>query len=203
MSKILSFTKIDSLIKHENTDLKTTLKYEYEDNVYEIVVKKYVGLNDVLDIVYGVLSVVFAKDEDGETHYFPGLLDYAKAAYIMEKFTNLKHDMGADRVFALMYGGDIYDRIISAINEAQLQHIDTAIQKAIDYELRVIASFERGQIAHAIEKLDQATSAFTALTEHIQTVDSDKLASIFDNLSKIDETTLVNAVIGVNEGNER
>lgn len=199
MAKLLSFTKFDKILKAEQHDIVTPIKYEIDDEVVEIHVKKYIDFNSMMSFVDGVVGAVFFDSDDGETHYVPAILEYAKTLNYIEYFTNLKTEMGSERVFKLMYNTTIHTDILNNISQSQRQHLEVAIDEAVKYRRDVLISGEKAKLADATNKIDQAAQALEALANQFQGIGDDKIKLAFDKFAEIDTNDLVGAVINIRD----
>ena len=194
----LSFNKLDKIIKSKKCDEKSTIKYEFEQESYEIPVKTYISFSEVLDMVDGVVSNVFPVDKNGETNYVPSVYEYTKALHYIEHFCpTLKIDMGSERVFAMLYGSDIMRTIYKQINPAQYNAIEDAIESSISNKLAMLQSGERAKISDATDKIDKAVQALEALTQQFDGIDPEKMQAAFENLSTIGPQELTEAVANI------
>lgn len=195
--KLISYAKIDKLLKSNSSPLPAPLSYSIGDETIEITVKNHIDFSSIMSFVDGITDTVFFIDDDGETHYIPAILEYAKALHYIEYFTNLKPEMGAERTLNLIYNTPIYRDILSNISQPQYNHLEEAIDSAIEYRRAVLVSGERIKIAEAADKIEQASLALESLTNQFDGVGDEKLNLVFDRLASIDNEGLVEAVTGL------
>lgn len=199
--KKLSISKLDKLIKNQECEPVKTINYEIAgDESIEIPVKTYIKFTDMLAMVDGIVSTVFPTDDTGETRYVPVVYEYAKALHYIEYFCpTLKIEIGADRAFAMLYGSQIMRDIYKAINPAQYNAIEDAIESAIAYKLSILASGERSKIEKVTDQIEAAGQALETLTKQFEGIDQAKMQAAFDNLSVITPKELADAVVDINE----
>lgn len=193
MASKLSLAKLDKIIKSEQYAPVTTIKYEIDGVPVEIAVKKYIDFGDMLGLVNGVVESVFDIDKDGQEHYLPELLDYAMSQHFIEYFTNLKIELGASRVFSLVYGTEIMENIAAEISKKQVSHIAKAVDSAVSHRLAMIISGERAKLVDATKKIEEASNALVVISEQFSGIGDDKLQAAFDNLAKLDGVQFVPA----------
>lgn len=199
----LSLAKIDKIIKHEKINDINTINYKIDEKVYEITVKSYISFSDMLSFVDGVVNTIFPIGDDGFEHYVPALLEYAKALHYIEYCTNLKVELGSDRVYTMLFGSDIMRTIYKQISPTQYNAIEDAIESAIAHKLAVLQVGEQAKIADATDKIDQAARALEAFSKQFEGIDQNKMQAAFDNLAEITPKDLTGAVIDIRDVNAK
>jgi phage baseplate assembly protein W len=198
--KKLSISKLDKLLKAKQNESVKLIKYEIGEESIEIPVKTYIKFTDMLAMVDGIVSTVFPADDSGETRYVPAVYEYAKALHYIEYFCpTLKIDIGADRAFAMLYGSQIMRDIYKAINPAQYNAIEDAIESAIAYKLSVLTTGERSKIEKATAQIEAAGQALEALTEQFSGIGEDKMQAAIENIATFTPEKMANAVVNINE----
>lgn len=201
MNKKLSISKLDKLLKAKQSESVIPINYEIAgDETIELPVKRYIDLSDTLGFVNGVVNSVFPVSDDGTTTYVPEILDYSKAMHYIEYFCpSLKLDLGASRVYSMLFGSQIMRDIYKQISPAQYNSLEDAIDSAIAHKLAMIQSGERAQIADATDKIEQAAQALETLTKQFEGIGDDKMQAAFNNLASMETEDLAKAVVNIRD----
>lgn len=197
--KKLSLKKLDSIIKSTQSPVINTIKYAFGEETYEITVKRYIDFSSTLGFVSGVVDSVFPVADDGTTHYAPEILDYVKALHYIEYFSNLKVELGASRVYAMLYSTEIMRDIYKLISSVQYNSLEDAIDSAIAHKLAILQSGEQAKIAEATDKIDKASQALENLTNQFDGFDQNTMQAAFNNLATIEPKDLAGAVIDIRD----
>lgn len=198
--KKLSFNKLDSIIKSRQEPAVKLINYEIGEESIEIPVKTYIKFTDMLAMVDGIVSTLFPTDDTGETRYVPAVYEYAKALHYIEYFCpTLKTEIGADRAYAMLYGSQIMRDIYKAINPAQYNAIEEAIESAIAYKLSTLAAGERAKIKKATAQIEAAGQAFESLAKQFEGIGEDKMQAAVENIATFTPKEMASAVVDINE----
>ena len=193
--KKFSTTKLDKLIKDQAMDAVAHYSVNGQDT--GIIVKYSLFPIDVIRFVNDVVDDVFFLDDNGRISYFASVRKASIDARFLQYFTNVKTDIGADRISALSYQSPIMCELQRLVSRKQWCDILDAINDAIEYRKREILSAEHEKLMAVTVQLDKAAEAFTKLTELFGSeIGTDQIKRVFDNLSNMDEEKFTRSVIG-------
>lgn len=193
-NKKLSLTRLDKIIKSKQSPATSTIKYEIDGEPYDIEVNRYINLEELRGMVNGIVNGVFFLLDDGTEEYMPELLEYVKALHYISYFTNIKVDLGIDRIFSMLYSTDVMQDIYEAIDVIQYQNIENAIENSISHRLAMIEAGEREKIAAATEQIEKAANAFKTLNDQFSVIGEDKFKLLIDRLSGLDEKAIIKVI---------
>lgn len=160
---------------------------EYEG--ITVQVKKFVNMANVIGMVETVVASCVNK-ETGD--YIPYVMDYALRSEFVERYTNLTLPADTERRYYLLCATDLFDHLVSYVNQDQFASIVRAIRDGIDAALDIRnADIERrvSDILAGFERLSgMAESLFSG-------IDADTINSMVGAITdgKLDERKLVDA----------
>lgn len=193
MAKI-TMAKLDEVIKHFQ-DKGTEVTFQTFGEPVKVSVKATIPAEQMQELVLGVVRTQFGEDEEtGELYYLPELRELALAANVLHYYTNLKDDIGNDRLVELLYNTGIYDKIVEAISFGQYSAIKEAAEERVEWIKAQAAAGHTSEVRRMLEKLDQATEALSAMTSEFSGVDEGTMAAAVERLASIPTEELVKVV---------
>lgn len=96
----ISMKKLDAAMKSVKDVETVTVTIGAGDDSIDVTVKKRIQFADMIDLINTVVDNVVTA-----FGYFPEKLEMALTANVLSYYTNLKDDLGTDRVAALLWGG--------------------------------------------------------------------------------------------------
>lgn len=184
MDKIF-ITKIDKVLK-EYDSVSTV---DWHGN--ELVIKRAIGLDDVVLFISNVVDACFADIDNG---YSPEFKDFAIRYNIISMYTNLKlpDDMG--HRYKILYLTDIIDVVMAKINMHQFNDIMRAIDDKIDAKIYTNNEMFELKINSAIEQIATLSQTIASLFEGVDEEDIKNMVNAISN-GKLDEEKLVDAIV--------
>lgn len=184
----ISMKKLDAAMKSVKDIETVTVTIGAGDDSIDVTVKKRIQFADMIDLINAVVDNVVTA-----FGYFPEKLEMALTANVLSYYTNLKDDLGTDRVAALLWGGQ-YTEIVGCIDALQYEVIRTSVDEKIDYLLeKSIAGTER-QIAKAADQIQATADAFKLIEEELSNIGTDKFKAAVENLGSITPAQLVDVM---------
>lgn len=184
----ISMKKLDAAMKSVKDVETVAVTIGAGDDSIDVTVKKRIQFADMIDLINTVVDNVVTA-----FGYFPEKLEMALTANVLSYYTNLKDDLGTDRVAALLWGGQ-YAEIVGCIDALQYEVIRTSVDEKIDYLLKKsIAGTER-QIAKAADQIQAAADAFKLIEEELSNIGTDKFKAAVENLGSITPAQLIDVM---------
>lgn len=154
---------------------------------YSIEVKNKTGISGIVKIVDTVVESCFDGDE-----YIVGAVDVLTKAFIIDEFTNIDIPDDVNQICAFVYGTDIWNIVRGIIDAVQLDVIERAIRKKIDYVIGMRGDSINNKCIEVITSLSDASEKMNDMFNSFDKDDIEKLMSaVSDN--KIDEVKLMKA----------
>lgn len=200
--KKISINKLDTLLTAEKAKCsETKITYDIDGEDVDILVKRSIPLSEMQAFVENVAENVFMEDEaTGETVYAPALRDIAWGLNFIAYFTNLKVEVGAERVVDMMYATGLFNRIEDAADAIQLRAIEVAINSAIEFRKQTILSGERIKLNYLLEQLDKAMPMLEQNANLLAGMRQEDLTKAVQAIGNMDEGKLAKAVLKEQEG---
>lgn len=189
--KKLSINKMENYIEENYTN-----ECEVEWYGEKIVIKKFVGLSDVVEIVTNVANTCFYSSDSS---YHPEVKDFATKSFILEKYTNINLPSNMDKRYDVIYKSGIYDFVIEYIDTKQLEEIIDAIEEKIIYISDLNTEAVHKQINEAYAGIMNIYNQMANLFDGISSDDIKNMASSIIG-TKLDEGKLVEAYMKNKDG---
>lgn len=165
----------------------------------DVHVKKTISFDEMELFVDVVTDSVFVGG-NGETVYFPTRYRSAFALSFFQFFTDLKIEMGMERLVGLMYATGIYNELVSAASPAQLRAIEDDIRDAIEFRRQTTLSGERIKLNYLMEQMDKMVPALEQNAGLLAGMSQEDLVKAVQAMGNMDEGKLTKAVLAEQEG---
>ena len=109
----ISMKKLDAAMKSIKKDDVVVVSIGAGDSAIDVTVKKRISFSEMVDLIYVVVSNVIS-----ESGYTPEKYGVSLAGNVMAYYTNLKDDLGIDRIATLLWDGT-FDEIAGCIDPCQ------------------------------------------------------------------------------------
>ena len=161
----------------------------------KVEVKTTIPAEQMQELVLGVVRTQFGENEEtGELLYLPELRELALAANVLHYYTNLKDDVGNDRLVEMLYNTGIYSKIVEAISFEQYSAIKEAADARVEWIKAQTVAGHTAEVRKMLEKLDAATEALSAMTSEFANVDEGTMSAAIERLANIPTQDLVKVV---------
>lgn len=198
--KRISINSLDKMLAASTGDNVVTIPVDIgSGEVVDVHVKKTISFDEMELFVDVVADSVFV-DEDGETVYSPTRYRSAFALSFFQFYSDLKIEMGQERLVGLMYGSGIYDELVSAASQAQLRDLKNAIDSAISFRKRTILSGERIKLNYLMEQMDKMMPMLEQNAGLLAGMSQEDLTKAVQAMGNMDEGKLAKAVLKEQEG---
>lgn len=193
MAKI-TMAKLDEVIKHFHNQ-GTDVTFQTFGEPVKVEVKTTIPAEQMQELVLGVVRTQFGENEaTGELLYLPELRELALAANVLHYYTNLKDDIGNDRLVEMLYNTGIYSKIVEAISFEQYSAIKEAADARVEWIKAQAVAGHTAEIRKVLEKLDAATEALSTMTSEFSNVDEGTMSAAIERLANIPTEELVKVV---------
>lgn len=193
MAKI-TMAKLDEVIKHFHNQ-GTDVTFQTFGEPVKVEVKTTIPAEQMQELVLGVVRTQFGENEEtGELLYLPELRELALAANVLHYYTNLKDDVGNDRLVEMLYNTGIYSKIVEAISFEQYSAIKEAADARVEWIKAQTVAGHTAEVRKMLEKLDTATEALNAMTSEFANVDEGTMSAAIERLANIPTKDLVKVV---------
>lgn len=142
-----------------------------------IEVKKNLSLPEAVAFVSNVVQLCFA--ENGE--YMPELKDFGIRLNVIARYTNIELDDSTGNVYDVLYGNDLFETVLSEIDNGQLK----SIVYGIDQRIKLTNDMNAVSFNNNMAKLQEQMMNFI-----------DKFEDLFSGISKEDLEMIAKAVGG-------
>ena len=191
MAKI-TMAKLDEVIKHFHNQ-GTDVTFQTFGEPVKVEVKTTIPAEQMQELVLGVVRTQFGENEEtGELLYLPELRELA--ANVLHYYTNLKDDVGNDRLVEMLYNTGIYSKIVEAISFEQYSAIKEAADARVEWIKAQTVAGHTAEVRKMLEKLDTATEALNAMTSEFANVDEGTMSAAIERLANIPTQDLVKVV---------
>lgn len=164
----------------------------------KVTVRPYISLVEQTQLVRSVVASLFGKEDD----YLPELRPFVEALQVITSFTDFEMSDGeaitdevAEMLGEVLYGSNIYSRILESISPEQLFDIKEAIDRGVKFRCKMIRSTERAKLEQVTHELDRGVQTFKRFCEQFSDVDPKQLFDIFSKVTDMDEDSIVKGVI--------
>ena len=166
--------------------------YQVEDGkTLEVRVKKILSIAEADNFVEAVGNGAMLVDESGVTRFSPTMADYAYYLSIVVFFTNLKPDIGADRIYRMVYSADMMDCIESCINQRQLNDLKRNVHELSEFNMQVGVNYHASKTQALIEKIDTMTTAISTMAHSVGQVPPEKLKAAIEEMADLNEGKII------------
>lgn len=169
------------------------------DETVNVHVKNTISFDEMELFVDIVADSVFVE-EDGETVYSPTRYRSAFALSFLQFFSDLKIEIGLERLVKLMYATGIYDELVSAANQSQLRAIEDDIFSAIEFRKQTVLSGERIKLNYLLEQMDKMMPMLEQNAGLLAGMSQEDLTKAIQAMGNMDEGKLAKAVLKEQEG---
>lgn len=164
------------------------------DETVNVHVKHAISFDEMELFVDIVADSVFVE-EDGETVYSPTRYRSAFALSFFQFFTDMKIEMGLDRLVGLMYSSGIYNELVSVASQNQIRAIEDDIFNAIEFRKQTILSGERIKLNYLMEQMDKMMPMLEQNAGLLAGMSQEDLTKAVQAMSNMDEGKLAKAVL--------
>lgn len=188
----VSIRALDKVLKSfKPDDAVRIVRYEVENTVVEIEVRRYISLQEANDFVDVVVSGAFQSDSDGAESYSFIMRQYAWNLAILTYFTNIKPDIGADRLYTIIYDTNIMSRITECIVSKQLEDLNSAVESGVKYMSSIAASTQSYKTSELMRKVDYLLSAISITSNAMKDISDEKIHTAINKLADMDEDSVI------------
>lgn len=198
--KRISINNLDKMLNATTGDNVVTVPVDIGGGeVIDVHVKTTISFDEMESFVDVVADAVFVE-EGGETVYFPTRYRSAFALSFLGFFTDLKIEIGMERLVNLMYATGIYDELVSAASQAQLRAIEDDIYNAIEFRKQTILSGERIKLNYLMEQMDKMMPMLEQNAGLLAGMSQEDLTKAVQAMGNMDEGKLAKAALKEQEG---
>lgn len=198
--KRISINNLDKMLDAATGDNVVTIPVDIgSGEVVDVHVKKTISFDEMELFVDVVADSVFVETDE-DTVYSPTRYRSAFALSFFQFFTDLKIEMGLERLVGLMYATGIYDELVSAANQAQLRAIEDDIYNAIEFRKQTILSGERIKLNYLLEQMDKMMPMLEQNAGLLAGMSQEDLTKAVQAMGNMDEGKLAKAVLKEQEG---
>lgn len=198
--KRISINNLDKMLNAAVGDNVVTVPIDIgEGETVDVHIKRTISFDEMELFVDVVADSVFVE-EGGETVYSPTRYRSAFALSFFQFFTDLKIEMGLERLVGLMYATGIYDDLVSAASQAQLRAIEDDIYNAIEFRKQTILSGERIKLNYLMEQMDKMMPMLEQNAGLLAGMSQEDLTKAVQAMGNMDEGKLAKAVLKEQEG---
>ena len=192
MAKI-TMAKLDEVIKHFHNQ-GTDVTFQTFGEPVKVEVKTTIPAEQMQELVLGVVRTQLRDEEPVSCSIVPELRELALAANVLHYYTNLKDDIGNDRLVEMLYNTGIYSKIVEAISFEQYSAIKEASDARVEWIKAQTVAGHTAEVRKMLEKLDAATEALSTMTSEFSNVDEGTMSAAIERLANIPTEELVKVV---------
>lgn len=198
--KRVSINNLDKMLNASTGDNVVTVPIDIGDGeTVDVHVKKTISFDEMESFVDVVADAVFVE-ENGETAYSPTRYRSAFALSFLGFFSDIKIEIGLERLVKLMYATGIYDELVSAANQSQLRAIEDDIFSAIEFRKQTVLSGERIKLNYLLEQMDKMMPMLEQNARLLAGMGQEDLTKAVQAMGNMDEGKLAKAVLKEQEG---
>lgn len=189
MSNKMKIISADDIEKYINDRYQHTAVAEW--NGLEIVVKRHLSLAEATKFVDACVNACFDSDT---AVYAPEMKDTAIGSSIVAFYTNIDLPESVEKQYELIYHSEILDSIKPYIDQNQLNSIICAVDKKVEYLVRVNTEMVNRQIR---DLQSAAENIQNQLSDMFNDINIDDVKNVIGSLSEkgLDEEKLVKAYL--------
>lgn len=195
MSKV-SMRSLDRVLNRYGkvSDTKT-IQFGIEDDVVEIEVRTMLSLSEARDLVDLVVGAAFTEDESGTMIYSDLMQQYAWNLAVLTYFTNIKPDLGAERLYTIIYKTDLLGKVLDCISARQTSDLLSAITREVRHIANMTVNTQSVRTGELMDKIDTMMSAVTVATNGLQGFDPDQLHEAVAKMSAVEEGKILDLLL--------
>lgn len=194
MAKQISYKSLDAAIKSESQQNETFVQIGDGDNLVVVSVKKTIPVHLMTAMINEIVDTLFIANEDGILSYRPMWKDIVICSKILGYYTNIKSD-DVDRVDALLYHTDIFEKVCAQISKKQLDTIYESVNELIYVYKSYMIDSKSYSIKSIMNKFDRASDVLSEMSNVLQNIDSTSLSKFMESFANIDGDDLVHSVL--------
>lgn len=143
--KEVSVNQIEKIIKNHYDNSYKEVEFKCGDEVITVMVKPYLTYQEFGEFVQTVVDTCFEKDEiTGEySDYYAYREDFITAICVLKYYTNIMIPKDATKLYPLIYGTDIIDKILDIIDLQQNRDLMLSISQKMEFRRRQVANNKR------------------------------------------------------------
>ena len=158
-------------------------------NGHDIVVKRFIPLRQVMELVDNVASACFAES-DGQ--YLPEVKDFIKNVELISKYTNIVLPSAVEESYELICKSGIIDVITKEIDQRQLEDIEAAISEKVTFLSQSKVNYLSKTVNDVVSNVGNLVQQFETVFGGITADDFKKIMSSVSN-TKLDERKMMHA----------
>lgn len=172
-----------------------TIQFGIEDDVVEIEVRTMLSLSEARDLVDLVVGAAFTEDESGTMIYSDLMQQYAWNLAVLTYFTNIKPDLGAERLYTIIYKTDLLGKVLDCISARQTSDLLSAITREVRHIANMTVNTQSVRTGELMDKIDTMMSAVTVATNGLQGFDPDQLHEAVAKMSAVEEGKILDLLL--------
>lgn len=189
MDRKVSINKVDKMIKTCKDETKESVSFQIDGEEIVVSVKSFLSPGEEYGCVNSIVDAVFI---DGE--YTPEAYQSSVLMNFIVYYTNLKVEIGLDRLYMLTYGSNVMGQLMSCVNPSQWNHICESAQKKIAYRVETDINMQKKKIDELMQNIDAITATLTTLTDEFKDVDTNALVGAINNIATLDNSKIIEIV---------
>jgi len=172
-----------------------TIQFGIEDDVVEIEVRTMLSLSEARDLVDLVVGAAFTEDESGTMIYSDLMQQYAWNLAVLTYFTNIKPDLGAERLYTIIYKTDLLGKVLDCISARQTSDLLSAITREVRHIANMTVNTQSVRTGELMDKIDTMMSAVTVATNGLQGFDPDQLHEAVAKMADMEEGKILDLLL--------
>lgn len=172
-----------------------------EEKTVEIKVRNLLDIGEADGFVEAVGNGSILIGDSGSTRFSPVMEDYAYFVSVVVFFTNIKPDIGPDRIYQMVYKSDVMNRIESCINPRQLCDLKRNIKKLSDFNISVGVQYYTSKTHELIGKIDGITNSISTMTRSFDSISPDRMRAAIEKIADSDENKIIHILKEGEESN--
>ena len=148
MDRKVSINKVDKMIKICKDETKESVSFQIDGEEIIVSVKLFLSPGEEYGCVNSIVDAVFI---DGE--YTPEAYQSSVLMNFIAYYTNLKVEIGLDRLYMLTYGSNVMGQLMSCVNPSQWNHICESAQKKIAYRVETDINMQKKKIDELMQNI--------------------------------------------------
>ncbi len=172
-----------------------TIQFGIEDNVVEIEVRTMLPLSEARDLVDLVVGAAFTEDESGTMIYSDLMQQYAWNLAILTYFTNIKPDLGAERLYTIIYKTDLIKKVFDIVSPHQISDLMSAISREVRHVANMTVNTQAVRTSELMDKIDTMMSAMTVSINGLQGFDAEQLHEAIAKMASMEEDKILDLLL--------
>lgn len=157
----------------------TTVTYKGKNKEYNINVKIFLDFEEAMMFVNDIAN---ACANSVNENYRPEVFDFAVKASALAYYAGIEIGEDAGKVYDVIYGTDLYQRVREVINEEQFLALASAARDRVNYDRDNIVSAHTSQINELINKMDEVMRDGNQVIEQLS---GDEIKKNLDDLMRM------------------